>query len=155
MHFELLTYRGLNDGEISPKYVTDYYRVVNREMVNPSWVRTLSTALIPKEVAGSSVVATAFRYLGDCVDFAATSMSIVLDFFIKSTATGHVRISWLNRLPLLLRSLFAPSIRSGSPPPRPMPFSCLTTHYADLWEEVCATPLDRRSVSRPYRRIHN
>ena len=66
-------------------------------------------------------------------------MSIVLDFFIKSTATGHVRLSWLNRLPMLTEDCF-PSIRNALRV-RALCLSCLTAHYVELWEEVCATPL--------------
>ena len=40
-----------------------------------------------------------FGAQGGCLDFAA--LSIVLDFFVRSTGTGHVNLSWLSRLPML------------------------------------------------------
>ena len=90
------------ESEEAPRKVTEYYRVVNREMANPSQERTLVTAVIPKGVASIHTnVASAFRDAGACLDFAALSMSIVLDFFVKSTGTGHVNLSYLNRLPVL------------------------------------------------------
>ena len=127
------------DGAAEPFNVTHFYRVTNREMVDPTTERTFVATLIPKDVAGSTVVATAFRYMLDCMDFAATSMSIVLDFLIKSTAASHVRSSWLDRLPILTDDC-PPPIR-GALRARALCLSCLTSHYAELWEEVCDTPL--------------
>ena len=93
--------------------MTDFYRIVNREMVGASSSRTLSTALIPREVASiNTIVATAFRNVVHCVDFFALSVSIVLDFFIKTTGTGHVNVSLLNRLPILADDC-PPSIRNA------------------------------------------
>ena len=130
----------IEDGEVVLRPVTNYYRVVNREMVNASWSRTLSTALVPKHVASiHTIVATAFRHPVDCLDFFALSVSLVLDFFVKSTGTGHVNVSLLNRLPMLTESC-SPSIRNALRA-RALCLSCLTTHYADLWEEVCNSPL--------------
>ena len=136
----------IEDGDAEPSKVTDFYRVVNREMVGPSAERTFTVALLPKEVAGSTVVATVFRHLSDCVDFLAISASIVLDFFIKSTATGHVRSSWLNRLPVLDDECL-PAIRDALRV-RALCLSCLTTHYADLWEEICNAPISEESSRR-------
>ena len=128
----------IDDGE--PKNVTEFYRVVNRAMVNSSWSRTLSTAVIPKGVATiHAIVGTAFRNPIHCVDFFAMTVSIVLDFFIKSTGAGNVNASLLNRLPVLTEDCPAP-IRHALGA-RALSLSCLTTPYADLWEEICNTPL--------------
>ena len=129
----------LADSRTDFEPVSSYYRVANRERVGPSRERTLISALLPKHVAGSTVVCSAFRDLLDCVDFAGLTSSIVLDFFVKSTATGHVRSSWLNRLPLLTVDC-ADWLRSALRA-RTLCLSCLTTHYAELWEDVCITPL--------------
>ena len=129
-----------SEGETEPKRVTDFYRVINREMVNSSWSRTLLTAMIPKHVATIHTnVATAFREAPRCVDFLAVTTSIVLDFFVKSTGTGHVNLSWLSRLPILPDQC-NPMIRNALRA-RALCLSCLTTYYADLWEELCNTPL--------------
>ena len=128
----------IEDGETAPRRVSDYYRVVNREMVSNTLERTFVTALLPRGVAGSTVVATAFRDTAECVDYAAISMSIVLDFFIRSTATGHVRSSWLDRVPLLMDDC-PPAIRNGMRV-RTLRLCCLTVAYADLWEEIGSRP---------------
>ena len=137
----------IEEGEIEPRNVTEFYRVVNREMVNPTWVRTFSTALIPMEVASiNTVVATAFRRTVDCVDFFGLSVSLVLDFFIRSTGTGHVNPSLLNRAPMLpddCSSCVRNALRA-----RALSLSCLTIHYADLWEEICGTRLPEEPSRR-------
>ena len=118
-------------GEAAPRKMTDYYRVMNREMVRPANERTFIATLIPREVAlVHTNVATAFRNPGTCLDFAALSVSVVLDFFIKSTGTGHVNLSWLARLPILTDTS-NPQLRAALRL-RALRLNCLTTHYADL-----------------------
>ena len=135
------------EGEHDARRVTDFYRVVNREMVASSNERTFIAALAPKDVALiNTVVATAFRCPLDGLDFAALSMSLVLDFFIKTTGTGHVNVALLGRLPILGDDC-PPSLR-GALRLRALGLSCLTTHYADLWEEVCTAPLSEDPFHR-------
>ena len=133
------------EGEAQPGKVTGYYRVINREMVMPSNERTLISALIPKGVALIHTnMATVFRDPGACIDFAALSMSIVLDFFVKSTGTGHVNLSWLSRLPILSDDCdpaLCAALRL-----RALRLCCLTTHYAELWQEACASVLPGTGV---------
>ena len=121
---------------MSPRRVTDYYRVVNREMVGSARERTLVTAIVPNGVAlVHTNIATVFRNAGTCLDFAALSMSVVLDFFIKSTGTGHVNLSWLSRLPVL--STTCPTRVRDALRIRALRLCCLTKHYADLWSNIC------------------
>ena len=125
-------------GESEPRKTTAYFRVVNREMVGPTAERTLIAALVPKDLAViNSSVTTAFRDVGFCVDFAALALSIVLDFFIKSTGTGHVNLSLLSRLPILSDDC-DPTIRAALRL-RALRLCCLTTHYAELWRDACET----------------
>ena len=62
-------------------------------------------------------------------------MFIVLDFFVKSTGTGHVNLSWLARLPILSDTC-DPRIRNALRI-RALRLCCLTSHYADLWRKIC------------------
>ena len=124
------------EDEDARRKVTEYYRVVNRRMVGPLAERTLITALIPRNVALIHTnVASAFRDAGACLDFAALSLSIVLDFFVKSTGTGEMNLSWLSRLPVLADAC-DPRIRNALRI-RTLRLCCLTSHYADLWSEIC------------------
>ena len=128
------------EGESEPRAATDYYRVVNRRMVGSDAERTLITALIPKRAATiHTVVATAFRRAADSLDFAALTYSTVLDFFIKTTGATEVNVSWLLQLPILGDS--CPLHLRLALRGRALALSCLTTHYADLWREICATDL--------------
>ena len=135
------------NGKSEAAPITAFYRVVNRRMVGPASERTLISALAPKEVAHiHTVVSTAFRNAADCVDFAGLSLSIVLDFFVKSTGTGELNLSWLRRLPILAEDC-PPPVRNALRV-RALCLSCLTTQYADLWEEVCDTPLPEDPYNR-------
>ena len=136
------------DAKNTPRKVTEYYRVVNREMVGPAAERTFVAAVIPRNVALIHTnVATAFRDAGTCLDFAALSLSIVLDFFVKSTGTGHVNVSWLGRLPILSDAC-DPRIRNALRI-RALRLCCLTSHYADLWREICNRELPPPTAPDP------
>ena len=115
-------------------------------MVGPSAERTLITALIPRETAHvHTVVGSVFRDAGTCLDFAALSLSLVLDFFVKSTGIGHVQRAWLNRLPILTDDCH-PRLRAALRL-RALRLSCLTVHYADLWRAACRAALPRARAS--------
>ena len=122
----------IEPSERTSRRTSEYYRVANRRMVGSMLERTLITALLPKGPAViHTSVTTAFRRMGACIDFAAMSMSIILDFFIKSTGTGEMNLSWLGRLPVLtdtcnVRLRLALRLRA-------LCLSCLTIHYAELW----------------------
>ena len=135
----------LEPGETAPRLVTSYYRVVNREMVGPSAERTLITALIPRETAHiHTVVASVFRDANACLDLAALSMSLALDFFVKSTGIGHIQRAWLRRLPILTDDC-DPRLRCALHL-RALRLCCLTVHYADLWRDACRSELPGASV---------
>ena len=130
----------LEDDNSGRAKVTNFYRVVNREMVGPTAERTLIAALMPKGVGSiNTVVASAFRKSTHCMDFCALAFSIVLDFFVKSTGTGHVNLSLLGRLPILADD--SPQSVRGAIRARALCLSCLTIHYSELWEEICGTPV--------------
>ena len=135
-------------GEQEPRKVTDYYRLVNRRMVGAMMERTFATAVIPKCVATiHTTVAGVFRSSGSLLDFAALSMSIVLDFLVKSTGTGEMNLSWLARMPILTDN-GDPSIRAALRL-RALRLSCLTTHYAELWYDACTAALVMGHAAQP------
>ena len=127
-------------GETESRAVTDYYRLMNRRRVGPSKERTLIAALMPRDVAHvHATVAAAFRHCHYCAEVAALSASIALDFFVKGTGTGEMSLSWLRRLPILTASCH-PGLRAALWL-RALRLNCLTTHYANLWSELCAVDL--------------
>ena len=66
--------------------------------------------------------------------------SLVADFYIKSTGRADV-YGLLEKLPLL-----DPDSRLGS---RMLVLNCLTTHYADLWEQVFDLAFTEQRWSQP------
>jgi hypothetical protein len=126
-----------------PGQVTDYFRIVNREMVGPSSERTLTAALIPPESALiHTCLATAFKNTRELVGFAAWTASVVADFRVKSTGAGHANTSLLGQLP----------IPGNWQPPavaRLLSLNCLTTHYAPLWEAVYDLAFADQEWSQP------
>ena len=137
-----------HDGEDSPRKTTCYYRLMNRKMTSPGLERTLVSAICPPDVASlGTVVTTAFRHTVDLLEFAALSMSLVADFFIRSTGTADATASWLSRLPILPEDC-DPHIRAALQI-RALRLCCLTTHYADLWYDACTIQLRTAPNAQP------
>lgn len=102
-------------------------------MVGPTNERSLISALFPPGVClVHTCLSTAFKSRSRLLDFHALSLSVPLDFFIKSTGSGHANHAYLSRMPLL---------HDDSPQReqlhlRALTLNCLTTAYADLWREA-------------------
>lgn len=118
-----------SSGELLPqKKVTDFYRYVSREMISQSGERTLTPCIIPK---GSGHVHTCISIVlknsREMSSFVGSALSIPLDYWIKTTGSGHANTNVLSQLPFIT----AQSILIT----RALSTNCLTTHYADLWAE--------------------
>ena len=136
------------EGEDEPRKVSDYYRVVTRAMVGPASERTFATALIPRGVATIHAnITVTFRDLGRLLDFAALSMSTVIDFIVKTTGVSNMNRSWLSRLPILTDDC-DPKIRAALRI-RALRLCCLTIHYADLWYAACTAKLPTATDAQP------
>ena len=128
----------IEPGDAEALATTEYFRVASRARVRTSRERTLITAIIPRHVALiHSVVGTAFRRIETCLDFAALSSSLAVDFFIKCSGTQYLNLSWLNRLPTLAKN--CPKAIGAALRLRILILSCITASYAELWETMCAT----------------
>jgi len=118
------------DGETQSRRVTEYYRLVNREMIGTSSERTLITTLIPPGVAHiNTLLANSFQDSRELVGTLAFTQSLVVDFRVKSTGMGHANATLVSQLPIPTE--WRPDIVA-----RALALNCLTTHYAPLWEEV-------------------
>ena len=128
----------VEEGVGAPAKQTDYWRVINRRRVGSASERTLATALLPRggHAWVDACVTTAWEHASACVEFAALTHSIPLDFFIKTTGTGEVRHSYLRCFPLLPPGC-DPYVRSALRL-RALALNCLTTHYTGLWEDIFA-----------------
>ncbi|EEA03735.1 N6 adenine-specific DNA methyltransferase [Burkholderia sp. H160] len=131
------------EGETGPRPVTDYFRLINREMVVPANERTLISALVPPGVGHvNTVLGHAFRHVRELCGALAWSHSLIADFRVKSTGMGHANTTLVGQLPVPRR--WEPSIVG-----RGLALNCLTTHYASLWEEVYDLAFGEQSWSQP------
>ena len=143
--------------ETEPLRVTDYYRVITRRRIGSASERTLSPAVIPADVGHINAgVSVAIRDLGICTEFAALTMSVVLDFFVKTTGASDISPSHLYRFPILSANC-NPNI-SVALRLRALALTCLTTFYTELWQTLFLpefrqgfwTKSDRRLLSSFY-----
>ncbi len=112
------------------KRVTEYYRVTNREMIGPAAERTLITHIVAKDVAHiHTCLSTIFKNLDDMLLYFAASISIPIDYRVKSTGMGHANTSLLKQLPILKRNKLVYFIIL-----RALSLTALTSAYAELWE---------------------
>lgn len=120
----------VEEGQHRERLVTEYYRLVNREMVGTSSERTLMTTIAPKGVGHiHTCLSTIYKNDKDLLDLFCYTVSIPLDFRVKSTGVGHVNKSLLNQLPLIRDASFRSALHA-----RGLSLVSLTNHYADLWQ---------------------
>ena len=148
----------VEEGKEKPRLVTDYYRHVNREMVSLSGERSLVTTLLPHGAAHvHTVFAVAFKDVRELLTFHALTLSIPADFRLKSAGTGHANLSLANQMPLLVRASDQQNeILISKLSVRALALECLTSHYAELWEQ-CYSPayVEDTWASDDPRLLHN
>ena len=111
------------------KLVTEFYRYANREMVGSQNERTLVPCILSQGIAHvNTVVAIVFKTIHALLTFSCVTHSIPIDYFIKSTGMGHANVGLLSELPLIQTHLPQLHLRT-------LLLNCLTTDYAELWEE--------------------
>jgi len=117
--------------ESKAKAVTDYYRLVNREMVGPSSERTLITTVIPKGVSHiHTCLGTTFKNPEDLLRYFCMTLSIPLDYRVKCTGMGHANSSLMNQLPILNDNKFKTCLFI-----RALSLVSLTSEYSNLWSK--------------------
>ena len=109
----------------------DYYKLAFRSQLSQPQERTLICAILPKKTAHiHSVISVIFKDVKQCIELACFCSSIVLDFYIKTTAAGGLVPSRMISFPIGLPDKFKNELFC-----RTLMLNCLTKHYADLWEE--------------------
>lgn len=129
--------------------VTDFYRLLNREMVSPTGERTLISTIVPNGCAHiHAVFGTCFDSLELLLQVATLTFSLQIDFFVKTTGKGHVNQNLIEQYPVPDHSLaMARAVH------RTLRMSCLTSHYADLWTANAASLPAHDSWSSPDARL--
>ncbi|MEZ5333628.1 MAG: hypothetical protein R2991_16695 [Thermoanaerobaculia bacterium] len=109
-----------------------YFRYMHREMLAPTGERTLIPALLSPGATTLNTVLTVTSDDSDLlVRLAGLACTIPVDFFVKSTGSGHASVELTALLPVevppeLRVPIFARVLR----------LNCLTAHYAPLWREL-------------------
>lgn len=109
--------------------ITDFYRLVNREMVAVTGERTLISAIAPPSCAHvHTVFGTAFDSTELLLRVSTLTFSLPLDFFVKVTGKGHVNQNVIEQYPVP-----EPTAEMDRAIHRTLRLTCITQHYADLW----------------------
>jgi hypothetical protein len=111
--------------------VTDCYRMSHRSMLSQSGERTLICSIATPGVGNiNTAMTTVFSTYELLIDTVGSQLSLVSDFFVKTTGKPKADGSMLS----LLSFLHSNKIRI-----RTISLTCLTNHYADLWKECWQT----------------
>lgn len=108
--------------------VTEFYRLVSRKMISPTGERTLIATVMPPKAAH---IDGAFSLTCDILDVAtqaASFGSLPVDFLIKTTGKSNFRQDTADKLPW-----FVPGDARIEVMQRVARLTCLSRHYADLW----------------------
>jgi hypothetical protein len=114
--------------------VTEFYRVVTRKMISPTGERTLVPALIPPDVAHNNACFAIAMEPVALTMLASSYQSVPFDFWVKTTGKANFLQELADLLPALQEPPCVQSLRI-----RTLLLNCLTTPYAELWQE-CFTP---------------
>lgn len=107
--------------------ITEYYRLVFRNMLSQSGERTLISAVSTKGIAHINAIRSfVFSDNNQLISLTIISQSIIADYFVKSTGLSNLGNTIFEKLPLI--DLVLASVRVLS-------LNCLTTHYKELYEE--------------------
>ena len=121
--------------------VTDFYRIAARGMLSQSGERTYIPVLVPPGIGHiNGVQTTVFRNNNLLLKAACFGMSIVADFYIKTTGRSNLHFTWEN-FPVI-RPSPALIIRS-------LTLNCLTIHYTALWTDTFAPTFTTDHWSKP------
>jgi hypothetical protein len=126
------------------KPVTEFYRVVSRTMVSPTGERTLVSTVMPKGAGHIDLCFTiSFSSLRDCAVAAWLFGSLPYDFLMKSAGKSHFRNDVASVLPW-------PDVRwyEQEAMPRLVALTCLSRHYAELWQSLIGIPWHRSFALR-------
>lgn len=117
----------IEDGAAAPKKVTEYYRFVNRRMFGSSAERSLISSILPPGPSViNSAVCTLSHSIETLLEFFTPTLSIIYDFFLKSTGRSDLYASTLRSFPVLRveRAMF-----------RAMRLVSLTKSFDKFWLE--------------------
>lgn len=108
-----------------------HYRLASRAMLNQSGERTLTCAIIPRDVAHvHAVISLTFNNSVDTVLLAGCEASLPYDFLVKCLGKSNIFISTIARFPMIKGKLQNEIIL------RTLLLNCVNKYYCDLWKEL-------------------
>ena len=133
----------VEEGETQPKRVTEYYRCVNREMLSQSGERTFIACVVPPGVGHvHTCLSHVFRNPRKMIDFFSTSLSLLVDFRVKTTGMGHANNSLVNQLPMIGGERYLNHMRV-----RALGLVSVTEHFSNLWLSAWSSEYSRSQWS--------
>ncbi|MCX5446878.1 DNA methyltransferase family protein [Streptomyces nigrescens] len=119
--------------ERSKRRNTAFYRVAWRQMIAPNTERALYSALVPPGVTHVDNVQS--MRVGDRMHTALVSglwAGLPVDYLLRIAGVGHLRVGGASTLPAAqVDHPLAPALLL-----RTLRLNCLTTAYADLWQDL-------------------
>jgi hypothetical protein len=110
------------------KPVTEFYRMIFRAMLSQSGERTLIACILPISAGHiNGVQSTAFKSNALLLSTVAFSISLVADFYIKSTGRSNLHYIW---------HTFPTLADNGEIALRLLLLNCLGKEFAKLWREA-------------------
>ncbi|MEY2984300.1 MAG: hypothetical protein RLZZ568_917, partial [Cyanobacteriota bacterium] len=132
------------NGNEDTKKVTDFYRLVFRRRINNSAERSLMAAIMPKQIAHiHSIISYVFKDPKKLIHLCGLCSSIVFDCYIRILGKSDILQSTLGLLPI--PSNFVDKILN-----RTIALNCLTTYYADLWQDCWDETYQKDQWSKPH-----
>ncbi|MBV7282253.1 DNA methyltransferase [Corynebacterium sp. TAE3-ERU30] len=114
------------------EYASSFSRVGWRNMAATTGFRTLYPALLPPESTHLYTITSAGPMRDESTLAAAfTASSFLVDFYLRSTGTGHIMATVFEVLPLGTENALWPIAAR-----RYLELNCLTRAYAPLWEQI-------------------
>ena len=110
----------------------NYYKLGFRKMVGSSSERTLTSAIIPSKISHVDTVhSIVFRNTCNLIELTGLSSSVILDFYLKTLGAINVHYTIIESFPLGIADKYKSALFV-----RTLMLNCLTTAYADLWQEM-------------------
>ena len=120
-----------------------FFRLAWRDMADSSTVRTLHAALLAR---GPTHVGGLFSLRVPFLDLAVAAgmwSSLPVDFLVKASGKGHMKVDFTSRFPHPRDHLLCPELVL-----RALRLNCLTADYAPLWSELYDTAWPRDAWTR-------
>jgi hypothetical protein len=123
------------------KPVTEFYRLAARKMLSSLGERTYIASIIPPKVAHiHGVQSITFQETDNLLNAVSFGISIIADFYIKTTGLSNLNYTWGN----------FPFIEASSAlQVRTLALNCLTTYYTDLWEDCWQNTFTEDTWTKP------